>query len=134
MSGIEPLGIRGGGNGCVELGCDEGGNSGPVGDVRRPPIPTGSEFDKAIERTGPDSVFSGPPGDGGRPNGFEGGLPFLVTLVPSAPRGGERADELSEGGGGSCIPVGGRVGECMGPGKPPPMPEGLICGAWAPFV
>ena len=50
---------------------------------------------------------------------------------------GERADELSEGGGGSCIPAGGcpvLVGECMGPGKLLPIPEGLICGAWAPFV
>ena len=79
----------------------------------------------------------GRPGDVGRPNDFKLGLPFFDTMTPSGPIGGERADEPSDGGGGSCIPSGGwpvLVGERIGPGNPGPMPDGLICEAGPPFA
>ena len=68
MSDIEPLGIRGGGNGCVELGCDEGGNS--VTDVG--PIDLGSVG--SHHRTDDDqSRTGGPRGERGEDGSEEDG-------------------------------------------------------------
>lgn len=50
-----------------------------MGDVLKPPIPTVSGLGKPIDLADPGSVFNGAPGDGGRPKGFEFGLPFFNT-------------------------------------------------------